>query len=340
MYTKCFFHVNNNNHKQKFNYRWLKVNGTHYLRPFCSDVLVGNSESISSAPTAESSPDTTGLNANTRNDETNPNSVVDILQMASSNHGSAVTLTEGEHLAEAVVLGANAPGTGIPQQSTGNAILPSDQIHIDERRNQQSVVLSGEGDRQKFQAGQLFTGLSPAAPGLVPVSGPVSSGPIQNEAVISLHSVSSPIDAPLNNNPVVQKPRLRERFSNLPTAERHGIGGFFGRTKYLNTIYHALISNNTRSSSTAPAAFAIIGVAGQGKTQTAVRFASQHANVFDYIMWVHADSEHKLIQDFQEWALEVGLVTEPSSNPWNDANKLLGWLEQLGRLNTLFRSIF
>ncbi|TAQ88691.1 hypothetical protein B7494_g2965 [Chlorociboria aeruginascens] len=77
------------------------------------DSLSCKPKSISSAPTAEPSLNTTGLNANTRIDETNTNSTGDISQVLSSTHGSVVALTDLEHTAEAVVLGVNAAGAAL-----------------------------------------------------------------------------------------------------------------------------------------------------------------------------------------------------------------------------------
>ncbi|KAL8833577.1 MAG: hypothetical protein Q9170_004192 [Blastenia crenularia] len=86
---------------------------------------------------------------------------------------------------------------------------------------------------------------------------------------------------------------------------------FKGRQDTLKAIKARLVTSQT--SSKVARAFALWGVPGQGKTQTALRFAFDSKDHFPYIFWVTADREEKLLQGLHDCAVAVGL-REPATD--------------------------
>lgn len=95
---------------------------------------------------------------------------------------------------------------------------------------------------------------------------------------------------------------------------------FFGRDLALAAVEEALLPSSISSSNVAlapkgetnPKTFAICGPGGMGKTQVAIEFVTRHRDKFDAIFWVHADDASKLSQDFNDIALQLGLVSKDS----------------------------
>ncbi|KAF2685916.1 TPR-like protein, partial [Lentithecium fluviatile CBS 122367] len=79
---------------------------------------------------------------------------------------------------------------------------------------------------------------------------------------------------------------------------------FQGREDVLDVMKERLIDSRTVGDGIL--AFALWGPPGQGKTQTALRFAHEYRHDFPYIFWVTADREEKLLQGFQDCAVAAG----------------------------------
>jgi hypothetical protein len=60
-------------------------------------------------------------------------------------------------------------------------------------------------------------------------------------------------------------------------------------------------------------AFALWGIAGQGKTQTALHFTQANLKSFSYIFWVTADCEERILQGYHDCAVAAGL-RQPSAD--------------------------
>lgn len=80
---------------------------------------------------------------------------------------------------------------------------------------------------------------------------------------------------------------------------------FVGREKTLTAIHDALAPG---SPSVGQRVFALTGLGGMGKTQTAVRYAfSQMEVTYKIVLWAHADGQSKLSESFSLFASELGL---------------------------------
>jgi GTPase SAR1 family protein len=78
---------------------------------------------------------------------------------------------------------------------------------------------------------------------------------------------------------------------------------------------------------TRTAAYAICGPAGQGKTQTAVKYYHNNKQHFKASLWVTADTEIKLLQGLSQFAQDIGLV-DKSTDARLDAWILREWFEE------------
>lgn len=127
----------------------------------------------------------------------------------------------------------------------------------------------------------------------------------------------------------------------LPPAENYARTGFVGRNQYLETMASSLLpSGSGQPISVIPKAFAIVGVAGQGKTQTALQFALRHKHLYDAILWAHADESHKILQDFADFAVALGLQAKTTNDQLADAKVLKHWFETTGRHKPVEKDVF
>jgi tetratricopeptide (TPR) repeat protein len=103
--------------------------------------------------------------------------------------------------------------------------------------------------------------------------------------------------------------------------------GFVGRESVLAEMRAALQSGGDGPQSLALVQ-AIHGLGGVGKTQLAIRYAHAHAEDYDGVFWVQADSPARLASDFAAIYERVGL---PPTEAGDDANKQVRavreWLE-------------
>jgi len=104
---------------------------------------------------------------------------------------------------------------------------------------------------------------------------------------------------------------------------------FVGRVNLLQDLSKKFLPV-PRPERTRTPAFAIWGNPGQGKTQTALRFAYSKRASFDSILWVSADREQKLFEGFSQYALSLGLITE-SIDLVRDTQKLIDWYQKTGQ---------
>lgn len=80
---------------------------------------------------------------------------------------------------------------------------------------------------------------------------------------------------------------------------------FVGREGTLTAIHDVL---GPKSPSVGQRVFALTGLGGMGKTQTAVEYAfSQMEVTYKIVLWAHADGQSKLSESFSIFASELGL---------------------------------
>ena len=53
--------------------------------------------------------------------------------------------------------------------------------------------------------------------------------------------------------------------------------------------------------------FALTGLGGMGKTQTAIRYVFKHRERYRIVLWAHADGQSKLAESFSLFADKLGL---------------------------------
>jgi hypothetical protein len=100
---------------------------------------------------------------------------------------------------------------------------------------------------------------------------------------------------------------------------------FFGRSDVLQRMQECFAATTTPKTQ---ACFTLSGIGGVGKTQTALRFAYNHMDAYPYIFWLSAETEGKLLHDFQDLAQLLQLEDE-SSSPTKSRDKVLHRLQDL-----------
>jgi tetratricopeptide (TPR) repeat protein len=82
---------------------------------------------------------------------------------------------------------------------------------------------------------------------------------------------------------------------NIPYPRAHF---FTGRKDELNLLHEQLLQNHTA---------AISGLSGIGKTVLAIEYASHHQDIYQYVLWVNADSTKALNSSYAEIAKQLDL---------------------------------
>ena len=69
--------------------------------------------------------------------------------------------------------------------------------------------------------------------------------------------------------------------------------------------------------------YALIGLGGVGKTQTALAYVFRSWDKFKAILWAQADTPSKLLQSFTDFACDMGLVNSRSDQQeaWLEAER-------------------
>ncbi|RVD81168.1 uncharacterized protein DFL_009043 [Arthrobotrys flagrans] len=84
-------------------------------------------------------------------------------------------------------------------------------------------------------------------------------------------------------------------------------GHFLGRESLLEDIKNTLQAEKVPGSQLALKAFALYGMPGVGKTQTALRYVYSNTDYYKIILWISADETNKILQDFSSAATLLGL---------------------------------
>ena len=112
-----------------------------------------------------------------------------------------------------------------------------------------------------------------------------------------------------------EKQRRKQAQRNLPFPRNHF---FTGRDELLARIHRTL---NTTGSA------AVSGMAGQGKTQTAIEYAYRHSSEYVPILWARADSREALTSSFANLASTLDLPEASTVEQQVVVAAVKAWLE-------------
>jgi hypothetical protein len=104
---------------------------------------------------------------------------------------------------------------------------------------------------------------------------------------------------------------------------------FFGREVDLTLLEHHLIHDHGSHQKS----LAIVGLGGVGKTQLAVEFVWKHADEFEAVLWLQADSPQKIEQGFVQFARKLGLSDQTDTQEDSQiARKAVDWFSLTGEI--------
>ncbi|KAI1500561.1 hypothetical protein F5X99DRAFT_385826 [Biscogniauxia marginata] len=146
----------------------------------------------------------------------------------------------------------------------------------------------------------LHTQSSPATLGEDPWSLYTSFARASNLSVASLGTSLSSIIEPVAPTPAPEHKDL-SCFILQPYGENPN---FVGREEVLDEIHAAL---NPTSDTPKQRTFALTGLGGIGKTQTAISYAYRHQETYKIVLWAHADGQAKMSESFSLFAETLGL---------------------------------
>ena len=108
---------------------------------------------------------------------------------------------------------------------------------------------------------------------------------------------------------------------------------FYGRDEILRQLEQELtLDQRETSSSPGVRSFALCGLGGIGKTQTAVEYAYSRRHLYDVVFWMQADGVSKLNQSFALLAEKLCLLDAKNlSDPGATRKAALDWLSESGR---------
>ncbi len=149
----------------------------------------------------------------------------------------------------------------------------------------------------------------------------------------------------LTEQPLTPKPALGTRRTLLPRERTHDFveqqpdnhpfevieNVPYARNPYFtgrDTILHNLHEALSRDSATAlTQGYAISGLGGIGKTQTAVEYTYRYRSEYRFIFWIRAETEVELQAGFVEIAWLLDLPEQHATNPADTVQAVKHWLE-------------
>jgi tetratricopeptide (TPR) repeat protein len=132
---------------------------------------------------------------------------------------------------------------------------------------------------------------------------------------------------------VPQQPRFPGAFPPIWNVPYSRNPYFTGRNKVLENLHEAL----SRDSATAlTQGYAISGLGGIGKTQTAVEYTYRYRSEYRFIFWIRADTEVALQAGCVEMAKLLDLPEQDATNPAETVQAVKHWLEHTGEWLLIF----
>ena len=106
---------------------------------------------------------------------------------------------------------------------------------------------------------------------------------------------------------------------------------FWAREEVFERLRQAL---NPASGQQRLRTYALWGMGGVGKTQTAVHYAARSRDQYDTTLWVSADNTVQILQSFRDIAVRLGLVEleQESEDAISATMKVKQWLTETGKL--------
>jgi tetratricopeptide (TPR) repeat protein len=189
-----------------------------------------------------------------------------------------------------------------------------------ERDREQNVQLRLERERRGWSQKQVASAIGTNA---VMVSrwecGVMKPGPHFRQRLCSLYGrtplelgflpgIAPAAEAPTRDRPTVWCVPLRPN------------GYFTGREAFLERLHEALTTRSVPQ--------AINGLAGMGKTQTALEYASRWRDAYSAVLWADATSRESLTAGFAAFAEALELPVGPDEEPQAVVAAVIGWLGQ------------
>jgi hypothetical protein len=149
-------------------------------------------------------------------------------------------------------------------------------------------------------------------------------------SLLSLHSVTislTQISAQDNLMDIARHKARLPCYVHRPYVENPD---FVGREQVVESIGNKLlpVASVQRGG---PRLFTMVGLAGMGKTQTALHFMFKHKGEFQGIFWASADSRTKLTECFVDFAVELGLVENHTADQQAAVDAVKSWLDIVGK---------
>jgi hypothetical protein len=114
---------------------------------------------------------------------------------------------------------------------------------------------------------------------------------------------------------------------------------FVGRGDTLDRIRRSL--DPTQDDRHVQRTFALCGLGGVGKTQTAIKYVFNNMSDFEVVLFAHSATKTKLLECFKVFAEELGLLGEgpyEGKDPNLARETLVSWLSQTG-MHSPFRPL-
>lgn len=134
---------------------------------------------------------------------------------------------------------------------------------------------------------------------------------------------------PTNNTPTMKTRKAKLPCRLIRPYQQNT--AFVGRKNIIAEIDAAL--NPKKHNRTQQSTFALTGLGGIGKTQTALAYVFKSWDLFHAILWVQADSHEKMLYSFADFAFELGLVDNNFSNQSTALQEVKRWFENVGKRN-------
>jgi tetratricopeptide (TPR) repeat protein len=189
-----------------------------------------------------------------------------------------------------------------------------------ERDREQNVQLRLERESRGWSQKQVAAAIGTNA---VMVSrwecGVMKPGPHFRQRLCSLYGRTPQELGFVSGGPLVAEPPARDRPTVWCVPLRPN-GYFTGRDAFLERLHEALATRSVPQ--------AISGLAGMGKTQTALEYASRWRDSYRAVLWADATSRESLTAGFAAFAEALEVPVGPDEDPQAVVAAVTAWLGQ------------